>query len=171
MALSQRIKSIKMPMWLKWFLSIVGLSLIVPILGSSGAFLLTIIVGVLILFPGKDPQNPTLFKILPWLWALNWLGSIALAWNKWGTRFINQPEIDRISGLEIAITLIWTPVLFACFVKRIPRLRQVLVVSAVLTVGASLINGFDQSSMEAWLDTLGTFITEAMVLAYAWKRV
>lgn len=166
MAIGQRI-----PAWLKWFLGIVLLSVILPVLGSSGSLLLIIIVGVLMIFPGKDRTNPTLFKVLPWLWILNWLGSCILAWNLWINHFISQPEIDRISGLEILATLIFTPYLTVAFVKNNRKIREILVISAVLAVGASLINAISQPMMELWIDCLGTLIAEIMVIMYSWKKL
>lgn len=166
MAFGQRI-----PAWLKWFLGIVVLSVILPVLGSSGSLLLVLIIGGLILFPGKDPKNPTLFKVLPWLWLLNWLGSCVLAWNLWVNHFISQPEIDRISGLEIFLTLTFTPILFFSFIRNSRKIRGILVASAVLAVGASLINAFSQSNLELWIDCGGTLLAEAMVIGYSWKRL
>ncbi|MCM0606044.1 MAG: hypothetical protein KA715_08130 [Xanthomonadaceae bacterium] len=166
MAFGQRI-----PTWLKWFLGIVALSVVLPVLGSSGSLLLIILFGGLILFPGKDKSNPNLFKVLPWLWILNWLGSCVLAWNLWVNHFISQPEIDRISGLEIFATLVFTPYLVIAFVKNHRKIRDILVIYAVLAVGASLINAISQPTMELWIDCLGTLIGEIMVISYSWKKL
>lgn len=166
MAFGQRI-----PSWMRWFGGIVGLSILLPVLGSSGSLLLVLIIGVLMLFPGKDSDNPTLFKVLPWLWVLNWLGSCVLAWNLWGNKFISQPEIDRISGLEIFVTLTFTPILFFAFINRSKKIREILITSAILAVGASLVNASSQSVMELWIDLLGTLASEVMVIVYSWKRL
>lgn len=170
MALGQRIPA-RIPNWLKWFAGIVGLSVVLPVLGSSGSVLLVLVIGVLMLFPGKDANNPTLFKVIPWLWLLNWLGSCVLAWNLWVNKFISQPEIDRISGFEIFITLTFTPILFFAFINRWKSVRVILIASAVLAVIASLINASSQSVIELWIDLLGTLASEVMVIMYSWNRL
>lgn len=163
----------KMPMWLKILILLILASIVFSALGAVSEFIvLPLVLLALILFPGKNPANPTLFKVLPYLWALNSLASLAfLIAMAMGKNNLLGPDARELQPIELWTTLLFTFPLMITFVKRMPVFRVALVLTAVIYLGIELwIYETGAQDWKAKFELAGSFVSELMIVAYCLKK-
>lgn len=145
----------RIPMWLKIIAVLMLISLVASILGAtlSESVVLPLILVVLALFPGKDADNPTLFKVMPWFWSLGLLIAIALLGASFMGKDLLGPEARAPSTLELWATILLTPLFLWTFIKRHRAFKTILVTSTVLFATIEIITYVD--SAKTVKDVLG----------------
>jgi hypothetical protein len=168
-----KLAKITLPLWLKIFLIFSLLGLVATLLGPlAPAVFLPVLFIVLIAFPGKDHENPTLFKVIPYLWTLGFAMSVViLVLLAMGRPFPGSGEVTPPSALELwSGILIYPPTMWS-FLKRHRSFKPILLAGFVIAVVVSLSDFSDSvKDVRACLDLIGGLGGELILTPYLyWK--
>ncbi len=158
----------KLPLWLRIFIIMVVASFVFSVLGEISMYLIVpLLFLVFVFFPGKSKDNPTFFKIIPWLWGLNIFESAILILLKMADKDIFPPEIRQPHLFELASSLLLTPVLMFTFLKRHPIFKIVLLGCAGVAIAESSVVYFNGTRhVQAMFDLVSTILESAILTVY-----
>ena len=161
----------KIPGWLKILCVLALLSLVFSVLGAvSEHFIAPVFLTALVLFPGRDKENPTLFKVIIWLWGLGFLAAIALLAGQFMGRPLLPAEADQPSQLELWSTIVFSPPLVWGFLRRERWFLPLLIGSTLLFMGIEIRDYTEREGLKAVMELVGNITAEAILAIYMFKR-
>lgn len=164
----------KLPAWLKILLIIFLASFVFTVLGAVSPYVIgPVLVLALIFFPGRDPERPTLVKVIPWFWALEVLASVFFLAAQWTGRQaglsddVRPPTAPELwASIVLGIPLIWS------LAKRSRTFRPLLIVSTAVFIAISIWAYADAGGdFKAKLELAGSLVTQLMVTIYLLMKV
>lgn len=158
----------RIPAWLKILVILLLTSLVFSALNAAaGTFILTLLLIVLIFFPGPDAKNPRLVRWIPWIWGLNFLAALAfLVAGAMGKSLVG-PEADAPTSGELWATVVFAPLLMATLLKRHVAFKPLLIVSTVLFLGLEAKEYADSlQDGKALLELIGEGSAEIILTSY-----
>ena len=165
----------KIPSWIKIVVFLFISSLVFTALGAVSEFLIMplILIG-LISFPGtaKDKTaDPRLFRVLPWLWILNFGFTLVLISADFLGKDILSPEVPHPSSLELWSTIVLTPLLAWFFMKRRELSFQTLASTfSMATLAILTIDCLDYTTsaktVKDVFELIGNIASELILLVY-----
>jgi hypothetical protein len=157
---------VKFPVWWKWLVVFLILSLIGGALQYAAHGILAAFIIMLIMFPGEDTENPRLFKVIPFLWILSILGGLfVLGIWIWGNADLKN-NIVQINMFDVLGAVAVGPVLLYTFVKRQPVFKAVLITGFCVTIASTAYGLMGDLARGEVASKLGMFISEAIITGY-----
>lgn len=163
----------KIPAWLKILIVLGLLSIVFTILGAVSEFIIApVLVLALILFPGRDPDRPTLVKVLPWLWGLSALMAALLLVAEFAGKSMFPAGSPQPTPEELWTTLLVSPVLIWALVTRHRHFRVIVIASTVFMVGMEIYGYLDSSrDLKAVIELTGNLFAELLIAGYLLAKV
>lgn len=167
----------RLPNWTRWFLILVGLSVLAPALGSSPSLLYAALIVGIMLLPGhaasEDPRReaPRLYRWLPWIWLLNGLSALLLGIDRLaGTGWFRQPEMESITNLEIGFTVAAVPFGVWAFWRALRWAPAYLLVTWASGLAMQSWILMNTRTADNWIDWGTTLFVDGAVILYLKKR-
>jgi hypothetical protein len=164
----------RIPTWLKILAVILLLSLVFTALAAVSAYIITtVVLIVLILFPGKDLENPRIVKLVPWFWGLGMVVAVFfLVMDALGKSIMPGADSRPPTPAELWSTILFTPPLVWAFVKRNLFFRPILIVSSLVFVGIEFWLYSDSAKhISDVFDLVGNISAEVILTVYLLLRV
>jgi hypothetical protein len=160
-----------MPLWLKILILLIVASVVFSALGAISEFvILPLLFLGLMLFPGSNQKNPTFFKVMPYIWALNLLAAIAMLIAQWAgkSRALLGTEGRMPTSVELWSTIAFTPLLMWSFLKRHASFKPILIATSLAFIGIEIwIFVYDSvRDVSAIFELVGSLVAEGMLLGY-----
>lgn len=154
-------------------LGVVALIWIASMVGSAlGPQLLTCVLIptifiLLMMFPGKDPENPRLFKVTPWIWSLSFLSAVTLLLADLFEKDLFGQGTPKPSNVELAGAVITYLPLMWTFLRRHPLFKPVLIGATVISLGTSIYAYLESTrEFDHLIDMWGSLIAEGILVPY-----
>lgn len=160
-----------MPLWLKWFLFLVACGLAGTFFAPAPGVFAALILLLLILFPGDDPNAPRLVRLAPALWSLSFLSAVTIAFLLAFNPSAIPPEAGEISIPEVVIAIVSPPILIWAFYWKPTIMKPLVAISFAATGVAATLGLIDEGvQMESLLQFLQTIIVEGIFALYLLAR-
>lgn len=162
-------KSNRIPKWLWFFLLIIGFSFLTPLiepLKSAPSAIVCVIFGLLIVFPGKDPVQPRLIRLLPLFWSLEFLSAALLLLLQSKPELLPEELRDQ-SVFLVASTLIWTPILAWHYFRKTRFFVTLFIVVSVASLGHFI---WQNVGGNAKTDDFFQLLATLILTVYVWNK-